>query len=86
MKETEGGPSLSPSVGNWQKACQSHYWIERGKVRWAPKWHEEQIADGRRQEQERRRFYYEELHRKKGWSVERFFRWLKHLWNRIGSP
>ena len=24
--------SLSPSVGNWNYACQSHYWISRSKV------------------------------------------------------
>ena len=86
VEETASGPSLSPSIGNWQEACQSHYWIEGGKVRWAPKWHEEQIADGRREEQERRRVYYEDLYRKKDWSVERFARWLKRLWNRMGSP
>ncbi|HWX98111.1 MAG TPA: DUF6527 family protein [Solirubrobacteraceae bacterium] len=28
--------SLEPSVGNWNFPCQSHYWLERGKVRWAP--------------------------------------------------
>ena len=86
VEETESGPSLSPSVGNWQEGCQSHYWIERGKVRWAPKWNEQEIAEGRRQEQERRRVYYEELYRKKGWGVERFLCWLKRLGNRKGSP
>ena len=27
--------SLSPSIGNWQLICQSHYWICRNLVRWA---------------------------------------------------
>jgi hypothetical protein len=26
--------SLSPSIGNWRLPCRSHYWIERGQVRW----------------------------------------------------
>jgi Family of unknown function (DUF6527) len=26
--------SLSPSIGNWSFACQSHYWITRNKVEW----------------------------------------------------
>ena len=26
--ETEFGPTLDPSIGNWQRACQSHYWIK----------------------------------------------------------
>ena len=27
--------SLSPSIGNWGLACQSHYWVYRNQVRWA---------------------------------------------------
>ena len=26
--------SLSPSVGNWGLACQSHYWVRCNRVRW----------------------------------------------------
>ena len=28
--------SLSPSIGNWQLACRSHYWICRNRVNWIP--------------------------------------------------
>ncbi|WID99529.1 DUF6527 family protein [Bosea vestrisii] len=28
LKETASGPSLWPSVGNWQQACKSHYVID----------------------------------------------------------
>jgi len=31
VEATNSGPSLRPSVGNWQQACQSHYWIDRAK-------------------------------------------------------
>ena len=27
--------SLSPSIGNWQLSCRSHYWICRNHVQWA---------------------------------------------------
>jgi len=27
--------SLSPSIGNWNLPCRSHYWITKGRVRWA---------------------------------------------------
>jgi hypothetical protein len=27
--------SLYPSVGNWSFPCQSHYWIDGNRVRWA---------------------------------------------------
>jgi hypothetical protein len=42
-----GTVSLFPSIGNWSFACQSHYWIERNRVRWAPCWSREEIAAGR---------------------------------------
>ena len=79
LTETEDGPSLDPSIGNWQESCQSHYWIERGGVRWAPKWSSGQIEAGRRQEEERRRAYYDALDRKRGGKVRRYWRWLKGL-------
>lgn len=39
--------SLFPSIGNWSFPCQSHYWIERSTVRWAPRWSRGEIAAGR---------------------------------------
>ena len=36
--------SLDPSIGNWSFQCQSHYWIRRNRVRWAPRWSKGQIA------------------------------------------
>jgi hypothetical protein len=79
FEETNTGPSLYPSVGNWQQACQSHYWIYRGEIRWAEKWTPEQIAEGRRHEEERRRAYYEALHHERGGIMRRLGRWVKSL-------
>src|SRR4051812_41910897 len=59
LNETRKGPSLYPSVGNWQQACQSHYWIHDGKIKWAEKWTPLQIAAGRQREDELRQAYYE---------------------------
>lgn len=39
--------SLSPSIGNWSFACQSHYWIVRNEIRWAAQWTPEQNSAGR---------------------------------------
>jgi len=58
LEETTEGPSLFPSVGNWQHPCQSHYWIARGEVVWAKQWTPEEIAAGRRREEQRREAYY----------------------------
>jgi hypothetical protein len=43
--------SLSPSVGNWSFPCQSHYWITRDKVQWAPHWSQERIEAARKGQQ-----------------------------------
>lgn len=50
--------SLKPSIGNWSFACQSHYWIERNRVRWAPRWSAQQIAAGRARDQIAKDRYY----------------------------
>ena len=55
FEDTRTGPSLSPSIGNWQQACQSHYWIQEGRVEWSTRWSQKQIIAGRRREEERRK-------------------------------
>ena len=32
------GVSLSPSIGNWNFPCRSHYWITNSKIVWAKDW------------------------------------------------
>lgn len=44
--------TVRPSVGSWQLACRSHYLITRNQVQWARPWSDEEIAQGRRQDQE----------------------------------
>jgi hypothetical protein len=39
--------SLRPSIGNWSFACQSHYWIQHNRIRWARRWSHDEIAIGR---------------------------------------
>ena len=39
--------SLSPSIGNWNFPCQSHYFITRNRVKWAPRWSRAEIDAGR---------------------------------------
>lgn len=50
--------SLTPSIGNWQFPCRSHYWIRSDKVRWAGAWTDEQIAAGRQREARDRERYF----------------------------
>lgn len=50
--------SLDPSIGNWSFSCQSHYWIVRGKIRWATKWSSERIDEGRQWDTERKEAHF----------------------------
>jgi hypothetical protein len=50
--------SLWPSIGRWQLPCQSHYWIEQGRVRWSKPWTPEQIEAGRMQDAEDLQHYF----------------------------
>ncbi len=79
LEETPAGPTLHPSVGSWQRPCQSHYWICRGQILWSDPWTPEEVAAGRRAEQERARAYYDALDRTRGGTLGRFWRWLKGL-------
>jgi hypothetical protein len=79
LQESAAGPSLWPSVGNWQQACQSHYIIREGRIMWCGKWTPEQIAAGRHNEDERRKAYHDALDAKPG-LVGRLWRWLKKFW------
>lgn len=40
--------SLYPSIGNWSLPCQSHYWIRKGGIKWAPTWSRTQIEENRK--------------------------------------
>ena len=50
--------SLAPSIGNWSFECRSHYWIERGHVRWAKGFSDDAVAMVRRKARTRREGYY----------------------------
>jgi hypothetical protein len=51
--------SLWPSIGNWQKPCQSHYWIRENKVVWAAPWSKKKIEAGRRRDERDLREHYD---------------------------
>jgi len=51
--------SLSPSIGNWNFKCRSHYWITQNKVRWSGDWDEKQIEFGRNSDKKRKKEYFD---------------------------
>lgn len=52
--------SLDPSIGNWSFPCQSHYWIRRNTVKWAPRWSADQVAANRAYDLKNKRQYFED--------------------------
>jgi hypothetical protein len=51
--------SLEPSIGNWSFGCESHYWINRNKVKWAPRWSQREIEAGRSHDRRAKKRYFE---------------------------
>lgn len=69
------GPSLYPSIGNWQKPCRSHYFIKSGLVVWATALTEVEVLYGRQAELKHRDAYFREQN--SGWWAQ-----LKSWWDR----
>ncbi len=44
--------SLTPSIGNWEFPCHSHYWIRHDGIQWARRWSDAEIAEGRSRDAE----------------------------------
>lgn len=78
IKQTKDGPSVWPSIGNWQQKCQSHYVIKRGEIIWAESWDEKQIIEGRNREIKRREKYFEDLSKSKS-VTKRVLKWLQNF-------
>ncbi|WP_345332341.1 DUF6527 family protein [Mucilaginibacter defluvii] len=53
--------SLSPSIGNWNFECRSHYWIIDNKVKYSGNWSDEKVASGRADERRRKDKYFGEV-------------------------
>ncbi len=73
------GPSLDPSIGNWEFPCRSHYWLQGGQVIWSDTWSPSRVEAGRRAEEERRRAYFESLKPGRRGILRRIRAFLKRL-------
>ena len=58
LTKGRNGPTLHPSIGNWQKPCRSHYYIRNGQVLWHGNWTEHEVLKGRGAEEQRRDAYF----------------------------
>ncbi len=58
--------SLSPSIGNWNFKCKSHYWIINNKIIFARKWGNWKIDLERKMDSKRKKKYFNIHKRRKG--------------------
>lgn len=57
--------SLHPSIGNWNYACQSHYWIRRNRISWSYAMTKQQIARVQARDQADKAHYIAAVNRQK---------------------
>lgn len=57
--------SLTPSIGNWNFECKSHYFITRNKIRHARRWEDWEIEEGRKEDTENKKSFFKKSKRKK---------------------
>jgi len=50
--------SLSPSIGNWNFECKSHYFITRNRIHYARRWNDWKIEEGRKEDAENKEKYF----------------------------
>jgi len=79
LRVHNGGPTLFPSIGNWQRPCRSHYWIRNGEIIWGEPWSDEEISSGRAAEAARDCAYFERRDRARNRPWPRFLRRLRHI-------
>lgn len=83
IKKNGDRVSLSPSVGNWSLACQSHYWIVNNEVRWSGKFTDSQIEVNRARDREVSRFAHAERRIRESSFWQRLLDKIKSFFSRI---
>lgn len=71
--------SMSPSIGNWNYACQSHYWIVNNRIEWSGRMSEKQIRLVQQRDKRDKQQYVAEL------NEQRYMPWWKKLWFAVRS-
>ena len=50
--------SFSPSIGNWNFECRSHYWIRNSRVVHSRSWSKEEVDYGRKNDEKKKTRYF----------------------------
>jgi hypothetical protein len=85
LEETGNSVSISPSIGNWSAACQSHYWITDNRIDWARAFTPAEIAANRASDQRVRQKAYAYRLSREGGFWRRLWEMAKTLWATLKS-
>lgn len=62
--------TLSPSIGNWNYPCHSHYWIRRNRIQWAAPLTSRDIARVQKRDLADKARYVDQINRAKGLGID----------------
>jgi hypothetical protein len=57
--------SLSPSIGNWNFHCRSHYWIINNRIVYSKPWTNDQVEKGRTEDVRKKKSFFSRKKKKK---------------------
>lgn len=80
VNEVGGLADISPSIGVWDAACRSHFWIRHGNVVWGRQFSEPEIRAAMDQQLSR---HLETPARRKPW-YKRLKTWIAHAFRKRG--
>lgn len=88
LRKDDNFVSLYPSIGNWNYACRSHYWIRRNRVQWAGSMSQRQIALVQAKDKADKQRYIDRTNQLKAShqpgehpeQVEGLINWLARIW------
>lgn len=81
--------TLTPSIGNWNFPCKSHYWIRRNRVDWAGAMTPEEVREVQEGDRITKEQYVAAVNARKlgdrsdtsaATRLKRFWRWFKNRW------
>jgi len=79
--------TLSPSVGNWNFSCRSHYWIRRNQIIWATSLTQEQVHHVQERDRVDKERYIVQLNArgcvKKRSTLHGVWLWLRKWWKQF---
>ena len=50
--------SLSPSIGNWNFPCRSHYWITNNVIKHSTSWSQKEVDKGRKDDKKKKKRFF----------------------------